>query len=168
MAQERCTETSVKTPQHTLNKPEPALIKNREQPSSPSPFFWQEEPYNPVKGEMALWTAVITQALMDALSRSPNKEAQFHKHEAIRWLTENSKDFIEVCHNAGLNPDNVRRKAKKVIANPTLWRAEAGKGKRYLERKRYRLKCRQQKTAATPTTEIPSPVTPQVIEGPWG
>ncbi len=126
------------------------------------PFTGDDILFNPVRGESALWVAVITQAMMDALSKSKNKEAQYHKHEAIRWLTESSKDFIEVCLNAGLNPDDVRRKAKKAIANPTLWRAEAGAGKRYIERKTYREK---QKLKTRPKTTTPP--TSQIIIGPW-
>src|SRR5947208_1331494 len=91
-----------------------------------------------MRGETSLWVAVITQAMMDALSRCNNAEATYHKHEAIHWLTGNSRDFITVCLFAGLDPDYVRRKSKRALAAPRPWRAEAGKGKRYLERKVYR------------------------------
>ncbi len=95
---------------------------------------------SPVYGESSLWGAVITQALMDALSKARHSEASFNKDEAIRWLTSNSTDFITVCQFAGYDPDYVRKKAKKAIANPVPWRAEPGKGKRYLERREYRRK----------------------------
>lgn len=135
------------------------------QPSSPTRRKKHQvdlfpEPHNPVRGETALWVAVITQAMMDALSNSRNPEIQFHKHEAIRWLTGQSKDFITVCHFADLNPDEVRRKAKRAIASPTPWRAEAGKGKRYQERKAYR----QQAKAHRALPAVPSGM---VIAGPW-
>ena len=99
---------------------------------------WLEEPYNHASGEMALWIAVITQAMMDALSHVDNAESNYYKHEAIHWLSGNSKDFIMVCMCAGLDPDYVRRQAKRALVSPVAWRAEAGKGKRYLERKAYR------------------------------
>ena len=100
---------------------------------------------------------------MDALSNAKNPETQYHKHEAIRWLTENSKDFIEVCQNAGLDPDDIRRKAKKAIANPSLWRAKAGTGKRYLERKRYRQKVKHAQNIAQ---QVPA-TGASIIVGPW-
>jgi hypothetical protein len=40
---------------------------------------WLPEPYNYVRGETSLWVAVITQAMMDALSKSSNPETQYHK-----------------------------------------------------------------------------------------
>lgn len=107
--------------------------------------LWLEEAHNTAKGEMALWVAVITQAMMDAQSRCKKAESQYHKHEAIRWLTSGSKDFTDVCLCAGLEPDYVRKKAKQAITSPSLWRAEAGKGSRYEERKKYRERIKKQK-----------------------
>lgn len=83
---------------------------------------FHNEPFNPVKGEMALWTAVITQALMDAGSESRKPEAQHEKARAIRWLLGNSEDFITVCQNAGLSPQYVRSKAKSAIERGCAWR----------------------------------------------
>lgn len=97
-----------------------------------------------VRGEHALWSAVITQALMDALSKSRSVEACYHKQEAIHWLTGNSKDFITVCLFAGFDPDYIRKKAKRAISNPNPWRAAPGEGKRYQERKKYRQQQKQQ------------------------
>ncbi|MEQ1706626.1 MAG: hypothetical protein ABL867_11745 [Rickettsiales bacterium] len=105
-------------------------------------FIWLEKACNSARGEMALWVAVITQAIMDARSRCKKSESIYQKHEAICWLTGGSKDFNDVCLCAGLNPDYVRHKAKKIITSPEPWRAEAGKGKRYNERKKYREKQR--------------------------
>lgn len=147
-------------------------------PSSPSPkdrkkkrikptgINWLDEPYCMVKGETALWIAVITQAMMDALSRSGNPEMRYLKDQAIRWLTGNSKDFIEVCLNAGLNPDYVRRKAKKSLLSPVEWRAAPGKGKRYMESKQKRAKHDSQKSSAAIEPEHPASNC-LVIAGPW-
>lgn len=136
-----------------------------------------DDPYNPVRGEKALWVAVIMQAMTDALSRSLNKEVQYHKHEAIRWLTENSKDFIEVCLSADMNPDEVRRKAKRALLNPSSWRAAPGEGKRYVERKIYRQKIKERKlktqlrkdgSLLPPVRiELPLPIGGHIIVGPW-
>jgi hypothetical protein len=118
------------------------------------------EPFNHARGETALWVAVITQAMMDALSKSKTPEMRYHKYEAIRWLSDNSKDFVMVCYFADMDPDYVRRKAKKSLLSPTAWRAEAGKGKRYMERKSYRNKHQK------PPVQPPAP-TGQIIDGPW-
>jgi hypothetical protein len=119
------------TPQHP-----PRYLQRRS--SKQADLSWLEEPYNHTRGEMSLWVAVITQAMMDALSKANNAEAIYHKHEATHWLTGNSKDFIMVCLFAGFDPDYIRRKAKRTLIAPTRWRAEAGKGSRYIERKAYR------------------------------
>ena len=96
------------------------------------------ERHSPVQGERAVWVGVITQALMDALSKSRTAEALYHKHEAIQWLTGNSHNFIMVCQLAGFEPSNIRRKAKRALVSPKEWRLPAGKGKRYMQRKAYR------------------------------
>ena len=62
------------------------------------------EPHDPVRGETAVWVAVITQAMMDALSKSRSPEALYLKHEATRWLMDNSPNFILVCQLAGFEP----------------------------------------------------------------
>lgn len=136
-----------KTPKKILPSGNFGNTRSRGKSSS---ILWLEEAYNTARGETALWVAVITQAMMDALSRCKKSESRYQKHEAISWLTSNSKDFIDVCLAAGMNPDYVRLKAKKILASPLPWRAEAGKGKRYEERRKYREK---QKLLATKTDE---------------
>lgn len=127
----------------------PALpLKASPQPKGGKPLHehsltWLEERCSSARGETALWVAVITQAMMDALSRCQKAESRYQKHEATCWLTSNSKDFVDVCLRASMDPDYVRRKAKKALAAPTPWRAEAGKGKRYMERKHYRAQIRE-------------------------
>ena len=126
--------------------PSPRKVSRRS-PQKPRHHELWNEPYSGIRGERAVWVAVITQAMMDALSRAKNAEARYHKEEAIRWLTGNSKDFVTVCLFAGFDPDYIRMRAKRALAAPTLWRAEPGKGKRYLERKAYREKLKSQKLA---------------------
>jgi hypothetical protein len=145
-------------------------LKTKNRKSNYDAFFL--EPYNGARGETALWIAVITQAMMDALSHSKQSEAQYHKHEAIRWLSDNSKDFVEVCMSAGLDPDYVRRKAKRALVVPTLWRAAPGKGKRYLERKSYRERMKSSATKEDSARRIHSfsyttDIGGQIIVGPW-
>lgn len=136
-----------------------------------APHYMLDSPFDPVRGEQALWVAVITQAMMDALSKSRNPEAQYHRHEAIRWLSENSKDFVEVCLCAGLDPNDVRRKAKQALIAPRSWRAEAGSGSRYQERKAYRqkLKLKLRKTGKLnpPVCLTSETASGAIIIGPW-
>ena len=78
-------------------------------------------------GELALWRAVITQALMDSGSASQKREALFHKYTALCWLKGDSKDFRQVCHLAGRDPSDVKEKSSSAIARGCNWR---NKGKR--------------------------------------
>ena len=80
--------------------------------------------FNPVNGEMALWKAVITQALMDASNGSKKREARYIRNTARAWLLGGSKDFLTVCLNAGLEPDDVRRKAHAAVMRGCTWRKE--------------------------------------------
>lgn len=121
-----------------LKKTTPAAAGQQKSKRDKQPYVWGAEKFDPVRSEKALWKAVITQSMMDALSRSSKPEEQFHKHEAIRWLTTNQKDFITVCHLAGEDPEYIRKQALQAMRAPRLWRAEAGKGARYEERREYR------------------------------
>ena len=140
---------------HILTDKSKYRPRTRKRPQKTNSVAWLEEHYNSTKGETSLWAAVITQALMDALSKCTKTEAKHYKSEAMRWLTENSKDFIDVCLLAGLNSDYVRQKAKKSIISPSPWRAEAGKGKRYAERKKYREKQKLKEQQQDITNDLP-------------
>lgn len=149
---------------HTLSLT-PASVKRRKHLSRKG--AWQEEPFNHAKGEQALWAAVITQAMMDALSQSRNPEARHHRQAAINWLTGNSKDFVMVCLFAGMDPDYVRKNAKKALIQPVAWRAAPGKGTRYQERKAYRLRMKRKKPEEESLTRHTSTAEKLVIAGPW-
>ncbi len=82
---------------------------------------------SPVKGEIALWRAVITQALIDAGSNSVKREMIYERNQAISWLTNKSKDFIEVCELAQLDPSIIREKAVEAIKQGCIWRKESVK-----------------------------------------
>ena len=138
--------------------------RREKRPDRSGMFEW-EGPYNTVRGETALWVAVITQAMMDALSRARNSEAMYHKHEAIRWLSDNSKDFRLVCMLAERDPDAIRRQAKRALVSPVSWRAAAGHGKRYNERKAYRQRLK--KCRPKPSSPPPADSGHKVIVGPW-
>ena len=78
--------------------------------------------------EPSLWRAVITQALMDAASRSAKSEARRAREDALNWLLGQGRDFEDVCENADLDPDYVRCKAREALARGFEWRLPAGKG----------------------------------------
>ncbi len=150
----------------SLKPPSPHPIKNKK--PSPDIFSWLEGPYDTARGETALWIAVITQAMMDALSRSRHPEHRYHKHAATEWLSGNSKDFILVCVLADMDPDYVRCKAKRALMSPVAWRAAPGEGKRYIERKLYRQRLKKMRAHKNPdpADDGDSPRS-QVIVGPW-
>lgn len=78
--------------------------------------------------EPCLWRAVITQALMDAASRSRKSELRRTRNDALRWLLDDSSDFELVCDNAGLDPDYVRSRARLALARGFEWRLPVGQG----------------------------------------
>lgn len=83
-----------------------------------------EEPANPVRGEVALWQAVLTQALMDAASGSTKPESLQEKAAALRWLKTHDDDFITVCLNANMEPEYAMKKIEAALARNCRWRAE--------------------------------------------
>ncbi len=78
--------------------------------------------------EPGLWRAVITQALMDAASKSRKSEARRSREAALHWLLGDSPDFETVCDNAGLDPDYVRTRAAQALMRGFEWRLPAGQG----------------------------------------
>lgn len=78
--------------------------------------------------EPGLWRAVITQALMDAASKSHKYTARRSKKAALQWLLGDSPDFESVCDNAGFDPDYVRTRARIALARDCEWRLPAGLG----------------------------------------
>ncbi len=78
--------------------------------------------------EPGLWRAVITQALLDAASRSRKGEAQRSRQDALRWLLSDTQDFEAVCDHAGFDPSYIRRRAKEALARNCEWRLPNGQG----------------------------------------
>jgi hypothetical protein len=87
----------------------------------------ERDPSDNIRGEQALWRAVITQALMDAASQSAKMEAKYYKSQALCWLTGFSDDFYTVCDFAGLPADYVRYKSVNALARNCRWRADTRK-----------------------------------------
>lgn len=70
-----------------------------------------------VRGEIAMWRAVITQALMDATSQSSKVEIQYEGRKAAVWLEGRNNDFHVVCRLAQMEPDYVRERSARALKN---------------------------------------------------
>jgi hypothetical protein len=88
----------------------------------------EQEPFDPVRGERAVWRAVIVQALMDASCQSKKKESQQAREESLVWLRGRSVDFATVCYYAGFEPEYVRRMIRGCLERNCAWRAAPGTG----------------------------------------
>ena len=80
------------------------------------------EKETPVRGERALWRAVIMQMLTDAACQSKKYEAELQRGKARQWLLGMSRDFQTVCDYADYDPILVRRHARKALAGGCTWR----------------------------------------------
>ena len=66
------------------------------------------------RNEIALWKAVILQALIDLQSNSKKKIANTYRIKALMWFNLKNEDFIKTCNYAGLDPKYVYERAMKV------------------------------------------------------
>lgn len=84
-------------------------------------------PHDSSYHERSMWRAVITQALMDAGSKSKKQEMRYDRAQAISWLSGTSPDFYAVCAMADLDPEYVKLKATQAIKQGCKWREESVK-----------------------------------------
>ena len=76
------------------------------------------------ENERALFRAVIYQALLDASNENENvsKESVQVREDAVRWFSKSvgvtATWFVDVCDLAGLNYQQVRTFARKLIDDP--------------------------------------------------
>lgn len=70
--------------------------------------------------EERLWRAVLAQVMYDLLSDNLELEEDGHRMMAECWLSHKHKDFVDVCRNAGFDPDYVFSKAQKLIKTRQL------------------------------------------------
>ena len=66
------------------------------------------------KSEIALWKAVILQALVDLQTTSKKKIATTYRVKALMWFNLKNEEFLTVCNYAGLDPKYVYQKAQKI------------------------------------------------------
>ena len=77
------------------------------------------------ENERAMFRAVIYQALLDASNENENvsKESVQVREDAVRWFSKSvgvtATWFVDVCDLAGLNYQQVRSFARKLIDEPT-------------------------------------------------
>lgn len=70
---------------------------------------------------------------------------EHHRNLAQHWFFSPGQDFEAWCEMAGFEFEQVRQKAHDILHDGwPQWRVEAGKGKRYQERKAYRARIKQQ------------------------
>ena len=83
--------------------------------ASPTP---QEDTskYPLIRGEIALWSAVILQALLDSQLKSNKGDAQKWKREALHFLTSNSPWFQNVCDMAFKDPHYTYIQIQQVLS----------------------------------------------------
>ena len=65
--------------------------------------------------EQRLWKAVLAQAMYDLLSDNIDVEEDGNRMLAECWISNKHKDFVDVCRNAGFDPDYVYNKAHKLL-----------------------------------------------------
>ena len=65
--------------------------------------------------EQRMFLNVITQAIHDAAYQGVDRYYQYHRDQAVSWLTSNSRDFRIICRLADLDPDYTHVKMTKAI-----------------------------------------------------
>jgi hypothetical protein len=93
-------------------------IKNNAKNAKELLFLQQPKDNKELDLYRSLWRAIIFQAVMDATTTSKQKRNRIHKIRALKWLSENSSDFKEVCQFAGLNPGYIRQSVLSLINQP--------------------------------------------------
>lgn len=69
----------------------------------------------------ALWLGVVHQALEDLISNDESYEGLINSGCARRWFFFVNSSFPMVCQLAGLNPYAVRKRAREIRDNPSLF-----------------------------------------------
>lgn len=67
--------------------------------------------------EQRLWRAVIVQVMYDILSDYDNNyRDKGDESLALAWVQSKHKDFVDVCRNAGFDPDYLYKKIHNLIS----------------------------------------------------
>jgi hypothetical protein len=74
-----------------------------------------------VSPEQRLWQAVLGQAMYDLLSEYQNNYVEDgDRFLAECWVSSKHKDFVDVCRNAGFEPDYIFNRVQKLVATKKL------------------------------------------------
>lgn len=69
------------------------------------------------KPETRLWQAILGQVLYDAFGPEKYETTPKDRREALDFLKDyESNHFIELCENAGFDPEYIKRKVRKKFA----------------------------------------------------
>ena len=71
-----------------------------------------------IQAILNLWRSVIVTAKRDALGKvmwANDHNREVLKQQARNWLLKNKEQFTLVCELAGLNPESVRKRMRKVL-----------------------------------------------------
>lgn len=78
-------------------------------------FFYKNSNENLYyRNEIALWRAVILQCFVDLQNNSKKKIANTYRIKALMWFNLKNPDFLTVCDYAGLDPNYVYEKSRKI------------------------------------------------------
>lgn len=62
--------------------------------------------YGEMSAEHLLWQMVLLRAVMDATAPGSRNNVLYHqKWSAARWISDCGRDFRQVCHLAGVDPE---------------------------------------------------------------
>lgn len=70
----------------------------------------------------SVWRATITQAVIDATSKSSKTADIVERNAVLSWFSLNSSGFLTVCALADLNPEFVLERIKLAIKHPEKWK----------------------------------------------
>ena len=104
-----------------------------------SEFIQDREEDDDNRSYIALWRAVIMQAMLDIASMSSRTEDKLEKYRSISWIMNDNEDFNLVCRLANYDPKYVRNRAFQVI------KSSAGR-KKTLSTKKIRVRNAQKNT----------------------
>lgn len=79
------------------------------------------------QAEVALFRAIILQAIIDRVSNSKRTEDKVAKADALNWFNIKDNDFQLVCHLAGWNPQWIIQITEIAMKNPEKWRKNHGR-----------------------------------------
>lgn len=85
-----------------------------------------QQPMEGIEPERQLWCAVIERAVLDAQSIGKTDTIRRERDAAISWLTRPYRGFNQACSLAGLDPEAVRERSRRLFAQAEGGGSELG------------------------------------------